>query len=88
MRQALGLIETIGFIGAVEASDAMLKTANVALRGKRLTDAGHVTVWVHGELGAVEAATDAGSTAARRVGELVRAHVIPLPYDDVRKIVD
>ena len=87
MREALGLIETIGFIGALEASDAMLKAANVSLRGKEYTLAGWVTVWVRGEVGAVQAATDAGAAAARRVGELVSVHVIPLPYKDVEKIV-
>ena len=87
MREALGLIETIGFIGAIEASDAMLKAANVSLRGKEYTLGGWVAVWVRGEVGAVQAATDAGAVAARRVGELVRVHVIPLPYKDVEKIV-
>jgi ethanolamine utilization protein EutM len=87
MREALGLIETMGFTGALEASDAMLKTANVALQGKEYTLGGYVAVWVRGEVGAVKAATDAGAAAARRVGELVSVHVIPMPYDDVEKIV-
>lgn len=85
--QALGLIETMGLVGSVEASDAMLKTANVALQGRETLLNGYVAVWIRGELGAVQAATDAGAAAARRVGELVAAHVIPMPYEDVEKIV-
>jgi ethanolamine utilization protein EutM len=85
--EALGLIETIGFIGAVEASDAMLKAAKVSLEGKEYTAAGYVAVWVRGDVGAVRAATAAGSTAARRVGELLSVHVIPLPYGDVERII-
>ena len=89
MREALGLIETIGLIGAVEASDAMLKAANVSLGGKEYTAAGYVAVWVRGDVGAVKAATEAGSAAARRVGELLSVHVIPFPYEDVEeKIID
>ncbi len=87
MCQALGLIETMGLVGSVEASDAMLKTANVALQGRETLLNGYVAVWIRGELGAVQAATDAGAAAARRVGELVAAHVIPMPYEDVEKIV-
>lgn len=87
MHEALGLIETMGFVGSVEASDAMLKTANVALEGRETLFNGFVAVWVRGDLGAVQAATDAGAAAARRVGELVAVHVIPMPYDDVEKIV-
>ena len=85
MREALGLIETIGFVGAVEAADAMLKAANVSLQGKEYTGAGYVAVWVRGDVGAVKAATEAGSAAARRVGELLTVHVIPLPYEDVER---
>ena len=78
--EALGMIETKGLIGAVEAADAMVKTANVVLVGKEYIGAGYVTVMVRGDVGAVKAATDAGAAAARRVGELVsvqigRAHV-------------
>ena len=85
MREALGLIETIGFVGAVEASDAMLKAANVSLQGKKYTGAGYVAVWVRGDVGAVQAATDAGAAAARRVGELLSVPVIPRPYEDVER---
>lgn len=82
-REAVGLIETIGFVGAVEASDAMVKAANVILSGKEYTAAGYVAVWVRGDVGAVRAATEAGAAAARRVGELLSVHVIPMPYPDV-----
>jgi len=83
MREALGLIETVGFVGAVEAADAMLKAANVVLTGKEYTAAGYVAVWVRGDVGAVEAATEAGARAARRVGELLSSHVIPMPFPEV-----
>ena len=85
--EALGMIETKGFIGAVEAADAMVKTANVVLVGKEYIGAGYVTVMVRGDVGAVNAATDAGATAARRVGELVSVHVIPRPHTEVEKIL-
>jgi microcompartment protein CcmL/EutN len=84
---ALGMIETIGFIGAVEAADAMVKTANVVLVGKEYIGAGYVTVMVRGDVGAVQAATDAGAAAARRVGELVSVHVIPRPHTEIEKIL-
>ena len=87
MGDSLGLIETVGFIGAVEASDAMLKTANVALIRREYTTGGWVTVLVRGDVAAVKASVDAGSVAAERVGELVSAHVIPSPYDDIDLIV-
>ena len=87
MSEALGLIEIIGFTGAVEASDAMLKAANVSLQGKEYTLNGYVAVWVRGEIGAVKAATDAGAAAARKVGELISVHVIPMPYEDVDRMV-
>ena len=83
MSEAVGLIETMGFVGAVEASDAMVKAANVTLRGPEYTFNGYVAVWVRGDVGAVKAATDAGAAAARRVGELVTVHVIPMPYPEV-----
>ena len=83
MSEALGLIETVGLVGAVEASDAMVKAANVTLSGKEYTAAGYVAVWVKGDVGAVKAATDAGAEAARRVGELLTVHVIPMPYAEV-----
>ena len=76
---ALGMIETRGLIGAIEAADAMVKTANVVLIGKEYIGAGYVTVLARGDVGAVKAATDAGAAAARRVGELVSVHVIPRP---------
>jgi ethanolamine utilization protein EutM len=84
---ALGMIETKGLIGAVEAADAMVKTANVVLIGKEYIGAGYVTVMVRGDVGAVKAATDAGAAAARRVGELVSVHVIPRPHAEVEKIL-
>ena len=85
--EAVGMIETKGFIGAVEAADAMVKTANVVLVGKEYIGAGYVTVMVRGDVGAVKAATDAGAAAARRVGELVSVHVIPRPHAEVEKIL-
>ena len=75
--EALGMVETKGFVGAVEAADAMVKAANVQLLGKEYIGAGYVTVFVRGDVGAVKAATDAGAAAARRVGELISVHVIP-----------
>ncbi len=83
--EALGMIETKGFIGAVEASDAMVKAANVILVGKEYVGAGYVTVFVRGDVGAVKAATDAGAAAARRVGELISVHVIPRPHAEVER---
>ena len=85
--EALGMIETKGFIGAIEAADAMVKTANVVLVGKEYIGAGYVTVMVRGDVGAVNAATDAGAAAARRVGELVSVHVIPRPHTEVERIL-
>jgi microcompartment protein CcmL/EutN len=84
---ALGLIETKGLIGSVEAADAMVKAANVVLIGKEYIGAGYVTVMVRGDVGAVKAATDAGAAAARRVGELVSVHVIPRPHAEVERIL-
>ena len=81
--EALGMIETKGFVGAVEAADAMVKAANVVLVGREYIGAGYVTVLVRGDVGAVKAATDAGAAAARRVGELVSVHVIPRPHGSV-----
>jgi ethanolamine utilization protein EutM len=85
--EALGLIETKGLIGSIEAADAMVKAANVILIGKEYIGAGYVTVMVRGDVGAVKAATDAGAAAARRVGELVSVHVIPRPHVEVEKIL-
>src|SRR5690606_27504312 len=86
-RDALGLVETRGFIGSVEAADAMVKAANVQLIGSEYIGAGYVTVLVRGDVGAVKAATDAGAAAARRVGELVSVHVILRPHQEVEKIL-
>ena len=85
--EALGLIETKGLIGSVEAADAMVKAANVILIGKEYIGAGYVTIMVRGDVGAVKAATDAGAAAARRVGELVSVHVIPRPHAEVERIL-
>ncbi|MCC6263572.1 MAG: BMC domain-containing protein [Bryobacterales bacterium] len=85
--EALGMIETKGFIGAIEAADAMVKAANVVLVSKEYVGAGLVTVTVRGDVGAVKAATDAGAAAVRRVGELVGVHVIPRPHDDVERVL-
>jgi len=85
--EALGLIETKGLVGAIEAADAMVKTANVVLMGKEFVGAGLVCVTVRGDVGAVKAATDAGAAAARRVGELVAVHVIPRPHDEVERVL-
>src|SRR5258706_10555398 len=86
-QDALGLIETKGLIGSVEASDAMVKTANVTLIGKEYIGAGYVTVLARGDVGAIKAATDAGAAAARRVGELISVHVIPRPHADVERVL-
>jgi microcompartment protein CcmL/EutN len=86
-QEALGMVETKGLIGAVEAADAMVKAANVVLVGKEYIGAGYVTVLVRGDVGAVKAATDAGAAAARRVGELVSVHVIPRPHTEVERIL-
>jgi len=84
---ALGMVETKGLIGAIEAADAMVKAANVVLVGKEYIGAGFVTVMVRGDVGAVKAATDAGAAAAKRVGELASVHVIPRPHTDVEMIL-
>lgn len=84
---ALGMIETKGLVGAIEAADAMVKAANVKLIGKEQIGGGYVTVMVRGDVGAVKAATDAGAAAADRVGELVSVHVIPRPHTDVETIL-
>ena len=84
---ALGMVETKGLIGSIEAADAMVKAANVRLIGKEQIGAGYVTVMVRGDVGAVKAATDAGASAAARVGELVSVHVIPRPHSEVGQIL-
>jgi ethanolamine utilization protein EutM len=86
-QDALGMVETKGLIGSIEAADSMVKTANVVLIGKEYIGAGYVTVLVRGDVGAVKAATDAGAAAARRVGELVSVHVIPRPHGEVEKVL-
>jgi ethanolamine utilization protein EutM len=85
--QALGMIETKGLVGAIEAADAMVKAANVTLIGKVMVGGGLVTVMVRGDVGAVKAATDAGASAAGKVGELISVHVIPRPHADVEFIL-
>ncbi|WP_027723013.1 ethanolamine utilization microcompartment protein EutM [Maridesulfovibrio zosterae] len=84
---ALGMIETKGLVGAVEAADAMVKAANVTLVGKTQVGGGLVTVMVRGDVGAVKAATDAGAAAAQNVGELISVHVIPRPHSEVEIIL-
>ncbi len=86
-QEALGMIETKGLVGSVEAADAMVKAANVNLIGYEKIGSGLVTVMVRGDVGAVKAATDAGAAAAERVGELVSVHVIPRPHRDVDSIL-
>ena len=84
--EALGLVETRGLVGMIEAADAMVKAANVVFVGWQKVDAGLVTAIVRGDVASVKAATDAGAAAARRVGELVGVHVIARPADDLEKI--
>ena len=87
MGEALGMIETKGLVGAIEAADAMTKSANVTLMGYEKIGSGLVTVMVRGDVGAVKAAVDAGACAAEKVGEIVAQHVIPRPHPDVEKIL-
>ncbi|GAA0076359.1 propanediol utilization microcompartment protein PduA [Clostridium weizhouense] len=87
MRDALGMVETKGLVGAIEAADAMVKSANVTLVGYEKIGSGLVTVMVRGDVGAVKAATDAGAAAAQKVGEVVSIHVIPRPHMDTEKIL-
>lgn len=84
---ALGMVETKGLVGAIEAADAMVKSANVQLVGKEQVGGGLVTVMVRGDVGAVQAATDAGAAAAEKVGELISVHVIPRPHAEVDAIL-
>ena len=86
-KEALGMVETRGLVGAIEAADAMVKAANVKLVGKEKAGSGLVTVMVRGDVGAVKASVDAGAAAAKRVGELVSVHVIPSPHNDVEGIL-
>lgn len=85
--EALGMVETKGLIGSIEAADAMVKAANVTLVGKENVGGGLVAIMVRGDVGAVKAATDAGAAAAERVGELISVHVIPRPHSDVELIL-
>lgn len=85
--EALGMIETKGLVSMIEAADAMVKAANVKLIGYEKIGAGYVTALVRGDVAAVRAATDAGATAARRVGELIAVHVIPRPHQDLDDIL-
>lgn len=87
MKEALGMVETKGLVGAIEAADAMVKAANVTLVGKEVIGSGLVTVMVRGDVGAVKASVEAGAAAAKRVGELVSVHVIPRPHADVESIL-
>lgn len=84
---ALGMVETKGLVGAIEAADAMVKSANVQLVGKEQVGGGLVTVMVRGDVGAVKSATDAGAAAAEKVGELISVHVIPRPHNEVELIL-
>ena len=87
MLEALGMVETKGLVGAIEAADAMVKAANVTLLGKEQIGSGLVTVMVRGDVGAVKAAVEAGAAAAKRVGELYSVHVIPSPHEDVEQLL-
>jgi microcompartment protein CcmL/EutN len=86
-KEALGMVETKGLVSAIEAADAMVKSANVALVGYEKIGSGLVTVMVRGDVGAVKAATDAGAVEAEKVGTVVSVHVIPRPHTDVEKII-
>ncbi len=85
--EALGMVETRGLVAAIEAGDAMVKAANVTLIGTEKIGSGLVSVMVRGDVGAVKAATEAGASAASKLGELVTVHVIPRPHNDVEKIL-
>ena len=86
-QEALGMIETRGLVAAIEAADAMVKSAEVTLVGTEKIGSGLVSVLVRGDVGAVKAATEAGASAATKLGELVAVHVIPRPHADVEKIL-
>ena len=86
-QEALGMVETRGLVASIEAADAMLKAANVTLVGTEKIGSGLVSVMVRGDVGAVNAAVEAGRTSASRLGELVATHVIPRPHSDVEKIL-
>jgi len=86
-QEALGMIETKGLIAAIEAADAMAKAANVELTGYEKIGSGLITVMVRGDVGAVKAATEAGSAAGSKVGQIISVHVIPRPHSDTEKII-
>lgn len=86
-QEALGMVETKGLVGAIEAADAMVKAANVALVGTEKIGSGLVTVMVRGDVGAVKASVDAGAAAAERVGQVVSTHVIPRSHKDVESVI-
>ena len=85
MSEALGMIETKGYVGSVEASDAMVKAANVSLVKTVSIGGGMITVLCRGDVGSVKAAVDAGAKAASKIGELVASHIIARPHDDLVK---
>lgn len=85
--EALGMIETKGLVGSIEAADAMVKAANVTLIGKEKVGSGLVTVMVRGDVGAVKAAVDAGAAAGDKVGQIISVHVIPRPHAEVENIL-
>ena len=87
MEKAIGLVETKGLVGMIEAADAMLKAANVHLIGKERIGGGFMTVIVEGEVAAVKASVDAGAAAAKRVGEVISIHVIPRPHEEIEKLL-
>lgn len=87
-QMALGMIETRGLVGSIEAADAMVKAASVTIIGQSKAGGGLITTLVRGEVGAVKAATDAGATAANKVGEVVSVHVIARPHDELEAILD
>ncbi|PHV72120.1 ethanolamine utilization protein EutM [Sporanaerobium hydrogeniformans] len=86
-QEALGMVETRGLVAAIEAADAMVKAADVVLVGTEKIGSGLITVMVRGDVGAVKAATEVGSSAASRLGDLVAVHVIPRPHGDIEKIL-
>jgi microcompartment protein CcmL/EutN len=87
LNEALGMIETRGLVGAIEAADTMAKAANVQVTGKEKVGSGLVTIMIRGDVGAVKAAIDAGASAAEKVGEVLSTHVIPRPNSDTEKIL-
>lgn len=87
VRGAVGIVETRGFVPAIEAADAMLKSAHVTLAGMKKVGSGLISIVVRGDVGAVQAATEAGAEAAKRVGTLKSVHVIPRPHEDVEIVI-